>query len=197
MDASRARDRTGDRLAEAAALLKTAKKPLLISGGGVRYSLAETGRRRLRGEARHPDRARPSPARAAVTHDHPAHVGPIGIIGSTSANALAAEADVILAVGTRLMDFTTGSWTAFSPEAQFISINAARFDAIKHRALAVVGDALETIDGARRGARRLARRSGAAGARKGACSRNGTRRSTAIRRRPTRRSRPMRRSSAP
>src|SRR4029077_17058597 len=83
--------------------------------------------------------------KGGVTHYHPAHAGPIGIIGSTSANALAGEADVILAVGTRLMDFTTGSWTAFNPDARFISLNAARFDAVKHRALAVVGDALETV----------------------------------------------------
>jgi 3D-(3,5/4)-trihydroxycyclohexane-1,2-dione acylhydrolase (decyclizing) len=58
---------------------------------------------------------------------------------------MAAEADVVLAVGTRLMDFTTGSWTAFSPEAKFVAINAARFDAHKHRAVSVIGDALETI----------------------------------------------------
>ena len=83
--------------------------------------------------------------KGALTHYHPAHAGPIGIVGSTSANALAGEADVILAVGTRLQDFTTGSWTAFQPDARFISINAARFDAMKHRAAAVVGDALETV----------------------------------------------------
>ena len=83
--------------------------------------------------------------KSTVTHDHPAHAGPIGIVGSTSANAMAAEADLILAIGTRLMDFTTGSWTAFAPEAKFISINAARWDATKHRALAVVGDALATM----------------------------------------------------
>ena len=71
---------------------------------------------------------------------------PIGIVGSTSANALAAEADLVLAIGTRLMDFTTGSWTCFTPEAKFISINAARWDATKHQALAVVGDARETVD---------------------------------------------------
>ena len=52
---------------------------------------------------------------------------------------------MVLAIGTRLMDFTTGSWTAFAPEAKFMSINAARWDATKHRALAVVGDALETV----------------------------------------------------
>ena len=80
-----------------------------------------------------------------MTHDHPAHAGPIGIIGSTSANALAAEADVMLAIGTRLMDFTTGSWTVFNHDARIIGINAARWDATKHRALAVVGDARETV----------------------------------------------------
>jgi 3D-(3,5/4)-trihydroxycyclohexane-1,2-dione acylhydrolase (decyclizing) len=83
--------------------------------------------------------------KGGVTHEHAAHAGPIGIVGSTSANALAAEADVILAVGTRLQDFTTGSWTAFGKDARFVAINAARFDAVKHRALAVVGDALETV----------------------------------------------------
>ena len=83
--------------------------------------------------------------KGAVTHDHPAHVGPIGIVGSTSANALAAEADVVLAIGTRLMDFTTGSWTVFATTPSSSSINAARWDATKHRALAVVGDARETV----------------------------------------------------
>ncbi|MEM7256412.1 MAG: thiamine pyrophosphate-dependent enzyme, partial [Pseudomonadota bacterium] len=69
------------------------------------------------------------------------NIGPIGVTGSDSANAIAEQADVIVAVGTRLQDFTTGSWTAFAKEAQFISINAARHDAGKHRALPVVADA--------------------------------------------------------
>jgi len=132
------------RLAAAATLLKSAKKPLIISGGGVRYSLAEAEVATFA-----LDRGIPMvetiAGKGAVTHDHPAHAGPIGIVGSTSANALAAEADVILAIGTRLQDFTTGSWTAFRKDAKFISINTARFDATKHRALAVVGDALETV----------------------------------------------------
>ena len=83
--------------------------------------------------------------KGTLTHYDPVHAGPIGVVGSTSANALAAAADVILAIGTRLQDFTTGSWTAFARDARFISINAARWDATKHRAVAVVGDALETI----------------------------------------------------
>ncbi|MER9024695.1 3D-(3,5/4)-trihydroxycyclohexane-1,2-dione acylhydrolase (decyclizing) [Mesorhizobium sp. M0815] len=133
------------RLEEAVRLLKTAKRPLIISGGGVRYSGAEAALAKF-AEARGIPLAETIAGKGTVTHDHPAHVGPIGIVGSTSANALAGEADVILAVGTRLMDFTTGSWSAFSPDAKFVSINAARWDATKHRALPVVGDALETIN---------------------------------------------------
>lgn len=132
-------------IAEAAALLKTAKKPLIISGGGVRYSGAEIALAHFAAERRIPV-VETIAGKGALTHHHPVHAGPIGIIGSTSANALAAEADVILSIGTRLQDFTTGSWTAFAKDARFISINAARFDAIKHRALAVIGDALEGIE---------------------------------------------------
>jgi 3D-(3,5/4)-trihydroxycyclohexane-1,2-dione acylhydrolase (decyclizing) len=132
------------KLAEAAALLKTAKKPILIAGGGVRYSLAENVVAEFAVKRGIPI-VETIAGKGGVTHDHAAHAGPIGIVGSTSANALAAEADVVLAIGTRLQDFTTGSWTAFSPDARFISINAARFDAVKHRAVAVVGDVLETV----------------------------------------------------
>jgi 3D-(3,5/4)-trihydroxycyclohexane-1,2-dione acylhydrolase (decyclizing) len=132
------------KVTEAAALLKTAKKPLLIAGGGVRYSLAEQAVAEFAIKRGIPI-VETMAGKGGLTHYHPAHAGPIGVIGSSSANTLAGEADVILAIGTRLQDFTTGSWTAFSPDARFISINAARFDAVKHRALAVVGDALETV----------------------------------------------------
>ena len=133
-----------DRLAEAVALLETAKKPLIISGGGVRYSLAEETVAQF-ALARGIPISETIAGKGALTHDHEAHVGPIGILGSTSANALAAEADVVLAIGTRLMDFTTGSWTVFNHDARIIAINAARWDATKHRALAVIGDARETV----------------------------------------------------
>ncbi len=133
-----------DAVAAAAELLKTAEKPLIISGGGVRYSLAEDALADFAAKRGIPV-VETIAGKGALTHDHPVHAGPIGIVGSTSANALAKDADVILAIGTRLQDFTTGSWTAFSPDARFISVNAARFDAIKHGSLAVVGDALETI----------------------------------------------------
>ncbi|UXT19859.1 3D-(3,5/4)-trihydroxycyclohexane-1,2-dione acylhydrolase (decyclizing) [Agrobacterium tumefaciens] len=134
-----------DAVATAARLLAQAKRPLIISGGGVRYSLAEERLADFAAKRGIPV-VETIAGKGALTHHHPVHAGPIGIVGSTSANALAKDADVVLAIGTRLQDFTTGSWTAFSRDAQFISVNAARFDAVKHRALSVVGDALETID---------------------------------------------------
>ncbi len=132
------------RLAEAVKLLKTARRPLIISGGGTRYSGAEALLSDMAAQRGIP-LAETIAGKSAVTHDHPAHVGPIGIVGSSSANAMAEKADLILAVGTRLQDFTTGSWTAFARDARFISVNTARWDATKHRAVGVVGDALETL----------------------------------------------------
>ena len=131
-------------LAKAIAALKAAKRPLIISGGGVRYSFAET----ILGDfakTRGIPLCETIAGKGAVVHEHPAYVGGIGVTGSSSANAMAAEADVILSIGTRLQDFTTGSWSSFQPDAQFISINAARFDAAKHRAISVVGDARESL----------------------------------------------------
>ena len=133
-----------ERLREAVETLKAARRPLLVSGGGVRYSLAEAEVARF-AERHGIPLVETIAGKGAVTHNHPNHCGPLGIVGSSSANALAAEADVVLALGTRLQDFTTGSWTAFAEDARFVSVNAARYDAVKHRALAVVGDARETV----------------------------------------------------
>ena len=134
-----------DEIAKAAELLKTAKKPFIISGGGVRYSGA--------GEAlavfatkRGIPFTETIAGKGAVVHDHPAYVGAMGIEGTEAARELAEAADVVVAVGTRMQDFTTGSWTTFSKDAKFINVNAARFDASKHFAQAVVGDALEALD---------------------------------------------------
>lgn len=132
-------------LQQAVKLLQGAKHPLIISGGGVRYSQAEQALEKFAQQRGIPI-VETIAGKGAFTHDNPVHMGPVGILGSTSANALAANADVIIAVGTRLMDFVTGSWTVFSPEAQFISVNAARFDAHKHFAIPLVCDAREGID---------------------------------------------------
>ncbi|MDA9246056.1 3D-(3,5/4)-trihydroxycyclohexane-1,2-dione acylhydrolase (decyclizing) [Rhodobacteraceae bacterium] len=131
-------------LASAVQILKSAKRPLIIAGGGVKYSLAGEFVGNFAMQYKIP-LCETISGKGAIIHEHPAYVGGIGVTGSSSANAMAASADVILAIGTRLQDFTTGSWTAFSDDAKFISINAARWDAVKHRALSVVGDALETI----------------------------------------------------
>ncbi len=133
-----------EQIQAAAELLRQAKKPLIIAGGGVRYSGAEA----LLGElaTRHGIPVGETlNGKSSLLHDHPMNVGPIGIMGASSANELAAEADVVLAVGTRLQDFTTGSWTLFGDDTRFIGINAARFDARKHMSLPVVGDALVTL----------------------------------------------------
>ena len=128
----------------AAEALKSAKKPLIIAGGGVRYSGAEATLSMFAKKHNIPV-AETIAGRTVMLHDDPMNVGPIGILGSSSANHLASDADVILAVGTRLQDFTTGSWTLFADDCQFVGLNAARFDAVKHQSLPVVGDALATL----------------------------------------------------
>lgn len=131
-----------DEIAAAAELLRGARRPLIVAGGGVHYSDA-TDTLRVFAERHGIPVVETIAGRAALTHDHPLNAGPIGVIGASSANELAGKADVVLAVGTRLQDFTTGSWTVFSdPEMRLVALNAARFDAIKHRATAVVGDAM-------------------------------------------------------
>ena len=127
-------------IADAVALLAGAERPLIIAGGGVQYSGAVAALTDL-AEARNIPVVETIAGRANMTAEHPLNIGPLGVTGSNSANHMAERADVILAVGTRLQDFTTGSWTAFAKDARFISLNAARHDAIKHRSRPVVGDA--------------------------------------------------------
>jgi 3D-(3,5/4)-trihydroxycyclohexane-1,2-dione acylhydrolase (decyclizing) len=132
-------------VAAAAALLAKASRPLIIAGGGAHYSLA-TKQLAAFAQRRQIPVVETIAGRGALVHEHPMNAGPLGVIGSSSANALAAQADVVLAVGTRLQDFTTGSWTVFAnPDLKLIALNAARFDATKHRAHALVCDALEGI----------------------------------------------------
>ncbi len=132
-------------VAEAAALLSQARKPLVVCGGGVLYSDAERelidfcSRRGIPvGETQ--------AGKSATPVDHPLAMGAIGVTGAGAANALAAVADVIVGVGTRFADFTTGSWALFqNPDRRFIGVNVQPFDATKHRAVAVVGDALAAL----------------------------------------------------
>lgn len=127
-------------IADAVALLKTAKRPMLIAGGGVQYSRAVSELTEF-AETHNIPVVETIAGRANMLATHPLNIGPLGVTGSNSANAIAEKADVVVAVGTRLQDFTTGSWTAFDQDAKFISINAGRHDAGKHMSLPVVGDA--------------------------------------------------------
>ncbi len=129
-----------DEVADAAALLKSAKRPMIIAGGGVQYSRAVAELTAF-AEAHNIPVVETIAGRANLHQDHPLNIGPIGVTGSDSANAIAKRADVILAVGTRLQDFTTGSWTAFAKDAQIIGLNVGRHDAMKHLSMPVVGDA--------------------------------------------------------
>jgi len=127
-------------ITDAAQLLKSAKRPMIIAGGGVQYSRAVKELTTL-AETHQIPVAETIAGRANLLSTHELNIGPIGVTGSNSANTIAEQADVVVAIGTRLQDFTTGSWTAFAPDAQFVSLNVGRYDATKHRAVPVVGDA--------------------------------------------------------
>ena len=130
----------------AAALIRDAKRPLIIAGGGVHYSGAVDTLRAF--AERHVIPVVETVAgKSTLTHDHPNYAGPLGVTGSRAANAVAEQADVVLAIGTRLQDFTTGSWSVFKdPDVRFVAINTASWDAHKQGALAVVGDAKVALD---------------------------------------------------
>jgi len=126
-------------LARAAAVLRAAKRPLIVAGGGVLYALA-TGALCAFAEAHAVPVAETQAGKGALPWDHPLQQGAIGVTGSPAANALAREADVVLAVGTRLQDFMTGSHSLFA-QATLVGLNANAFDALKWRAIGVVADA--------------------------------------------------------
>ena len=131
-------------LAAAARLLASAQRPLLISGGGVRWSMAEA--ELLRFAERHDIPVVETVAgRTSFPSSHRLACGPLGVSGCVSANAMAGAADVVLAVGARLGDFATGSWTVFDRTSRLIGLNVARFDATKHRGLPLVADAREAL----------------------------------------------------
>jgi len=130
-----------DQLAAATAVLARAKAPLIIAGGGVHYGLA-TGVLADFAERHGVPVAETQAGKGALPWDHALAAGALGVTGAASANALAAKADVVLAVGTRLTDFTTASRSLFAnPETVLVQLNVAAFDAAKHAALPLVADA--------------------------------------------------------
>jgi 3D-(3,5/4)-trihydroxycyclohexane-1,2-dione acylhydrolase (decyclizing) len=128
-------------LADAVTALLGAKSPIVISGGGVLYSEAEKELLAFC-EKRGIPVTETQAGKSATPSGHPLHMGAIGVTGTGAANRLAEGADVVLAVGTRLGDFMTGSWALFeNPRRRFIGLNVQPFDAGKHRALPLVSDA--------------------------------------------------------
>ena len=126
-------------LARATAVLRDAKRPLLIAGGGVLYGLATEALRAFV-ETHAVPVAETQAGKGALPWDHPLQQGAIGVTGSPAANALAREADVVLAVGTRLSDFTTGSHSLFA-QAKLVNLNVNAFDALKWRSVELIADA--------------------------------------------------------
>ena len=128
-------------LARAAAVIRAAQRPLLVAGGGVRYSEASAALRAL-AEATGIPVADTQAGKGALAWDHPCAVGGVGSTGTPVANALAREADVVIGVGTRYSDFTTASRTAFqNPDVRFVNLNVVGFDAVKQSATALLADA--------------------------------------------------------
>ena len=136
-----------ERLEEAAALLRGAARPLCVAGGGVHYAEAGEALRRFADATGIPV-AVTQAGMGALPDAHPSCLGALGVTGTAAANRLAAEADVVIAIGTRLSDFTTASKTQFQAEGvRFVGINANAYDAGKHGALPLVGDARRALEG--------------------------------------------------
>jgi 3D-(3,5/4)-trihydroxycyclohexane-1,2-dione acylhydrolase (decyclizing) len=135
----------------AVTMIRAARRPMIVAGGGTIYSEATEALRRLCENTGIPV-GETQAGKGSLPYDHPCSLGAVGATGTFAANRAAREADLVIGVGTRWSDFTTASKTAFqNPEARFLNINVAGFDASKHAGLALVGDArstLEALDGA-------------------------------------------------
>jgi 3D-(3,5/4)-trihydroxycyclohexane-1,2-dione acylhydrolase (decyclizing) len=126
--------------------IRDAERPLIIAGGGVLYSEA-TEALRIFVELTGIPVGETMAGKGSLRYDHPQCMGAIGVTGTSAANILAKEADLIIGIGTRYSDFTTASKTQFqNPDVRFININVAEFDAYKHSALALTGDARVVLE---------------------------------------------------
>ena len=125
----------------AAAAVRAARKPVIIAGGGVLYSQA-TETLKAFAERHGVPVMETQAGKSSLPHDHPLNMGSVGVTGSSASNLLAEQADLVLAVGSRLQDFTTGSWALFKAEGvRIVGLNVLPFDAGKHGALPLVADA--------------------------------------------------------
>ena len=134
-----------DELQQAAAALRASKRPLLIAGGGVKYSLASKTLADFAGKHGVPV-VETQAGKGALPWDHPRNLGAIGVTGTAAANQSAGEADLILAIGSRLQDFTTGSRALFAAGARLLQLNVAAFDASKHAAQPLIADARSGLE---------------------------------------------------
>jgi len=133
-------------IAQAGELIRGATRPLVVAGGGVIYSEATDALRRLCDETGIPV-GETQAGKGSLPYDHPSALGAIGVTGTFAANRVAAEADLVIGVGTRWSDFTTASKTAFrNADVRFVNVNVADFDAAKHAGVALVGDARATLE---------------------------------------------------
>ena len=131
-------------IAEAAAVIRAAKRPMLICGGGVRYSEAHEEFRSFAEKTGIPF-GETQAGKSAIPFDHPQNLGGIGTTGCSAANEIARQADVIIGVGTRYTDFTTASKWLFREDAKFVNINVSEFQAMKMEAVPVVADAKRAL----------------------------------------------------
>jgi 3D-(3,5/4)-trihydroxycyclohexane-1,2-dione acylhydrolase (decyclizing) len=133
-------------LQRAAEWLRAAKAPLIIAGGGLLYSEASAALSKFAAASGIPV-GETQAGKGSLPFDHPQTVGAVGATGTSAANILARESDLIIGIGTRYSDFTTASKTAFqNPSVRFININVSEFDAYKHAAIALTGDARATLE---------------------------------------------------
>ncbi len=133
-------------LARAAEVIRRSKRPMIIAGGGVIYSEATEALRHFVDATGIPV-GETMAGKGSLAFDHPLNLGAVGVTGTPAANACARQADLVIGIGTRYSDFTTASKTAFQdPNVCFININVAEFDAYKHSALALVGDARAALE---------------------------------------------------
>jgi len=133
-------------LDRAAELIRSSQRPLLVAGGGVIYSEATAVLARLADRSGIPV-GETQAGKGSLPYDHPSCMGAVGATGTLAANRLAAEADLVIGVGTRWSDFTTASRTAFrAGGVRFVNVNVAGFDAQKHAGLPLLGDARATLE---------------------------------------------------
>ncbi len=128
-------------LADMAEAIRAAKRPVIVAGGGVHYSDA-TVELAAFAKAHNIPVAETQAGKSALPWDHPLNLGPIGVTGGEAANSVCAEADLVIGVGTRFQDFTTGSWSLFAnPNRKIACLNVAAYDAMKHGAMPLLADA--------------------------------------------------------